>query len=218
MLVTEKCATQFCTKWLLLSHATSSIVMAVHGGYASSGIETRNQVFLFSNISIFVTSSQLHQGCYTFRHLFFILNKKRIKDSPPRKYSHFYSGKNGSSQIATEQNSLGPSQDRHTPLSPSCLYFCCCLFICLSIGCIRSQLQHMGSLLQCTDSLVGTHRLSCPVACGILVPQPGIEPKSPALQGRFLTTGLITREVPTSLFFVENVQPPRPSLTYKFNQ
>ena len=33
------------------------------------------------------------------------------------------------------------------------------------------------------------HRFSCPVACGILVPQPGIEPVSPALEGGFLTTG-----------------------------
>ena len=32
-------------------------------------------------------------------------------------------------------------------------------------------------------------RLSCPTACGILVLQPGIEPMSPALEGRFLTTG-----------------------------
>ena len=31
--------------------------------------------------------------------------------------------------------------------------------------------------------------LSCPEACGILIPQPGIEPASPALEGRFLTTG-----------------------------
>ena len=31
--------------------------------------------------------------------------------------------------------------------------------------------------------------LSCPVACGILVPRPGIEPASPALQDGFLTTG-----------------------------
>ena len=31
--------------------------------------------------------------------------------------------------------------------------------------------------------------LSCPKACGILVPQPGIEPTSPALEGRFPTTG-----------------------------
>ena len=33
------------------------------------------------------------------------------------------------------------------------------------------------------------HRLSCPVAHGILVPQPGIEPGSPALEAGFLTTG-----------------------------
>ena len=31
-------------------------------------------------------------------------------------------------------------------------------------------------------------RLSCPAACGISVPQPGIEPASPALAGRFSTT------------------------------
>ena len=31
--------------------------------------------------------------------------------------------------------------------------------------------------------------LSCPATCGILVPQPGIEPTAPAMQGRFLTTG-----------------------------
>ena len=29
--------------------------------------------------------------------------------------------------------------------------------------------------------------LSCPRACGILVPQPGIKPVSPALEGRFFT-------------------------------
>ena len=37
-------------------------------------------------------------------------------------------------------------------------------------------------------SLVVALGLSCPVACGILVPQPGIEPESPALEGGFLTT------------------------------
>ena len=30
----------------------------------------------------------------------------------------------------------------------------------------------------------------CSKACGILVPRPGIEPASPALEGGFLTTGL----------------------------
>ena len=43
--------------------------------------------------------------------------------------------------------------------------------------------------LERTGSVVVACRLSCPVACGILVPLPGIEPMSPALQGRFLTTG-----------------------------
>ena len=41
--------------------------------------------------------------------------------------------------------------------------------------------------------LVAEHGLSScgtqAMACGILVPQPGIKPMSPALQGRFLTTG-----------------------------
>ena len=31
--------------------------------------------------------------------------------------------------------------------------------------------------------------LSCPTACGILVPLPEMESTSPALQGRFSTTG-----------------------------
>ena len=33
------------------------------------------------------------------------------------------------------------------------------------------------------------HGLSCPIACGILVPQPEIEPMSPTLQSGFLTIG-----------------------------
>ena len=39
------------------------------------------------------------------------------------------------------------------------------------------------------DSVVAALRLSCPMACGILVPRPGITPTSPALQGGFLTPG-----------------------------
>ena len=38
-------------------------------------------------------------------------------------------------------------------------------------------------------SVVVARGLSCPVACGIFVPSPGIEPTPPALEGRFLTTG-----------------------------
>ena len=43
--------------------------------------------------------------------------------------------------------------------------------------------------LECVGSVVVACGFSCPTACGILVPQPGIEPKSPALEGEFLTTG-----------------------------
>ena len=39
------------------------------------------------------------------------------------------------------------------------------------------------------SSVVVVYRLSCPLACGILVPWPGIEPVSPAMAGRFLSTG-----------------------------
>ena len=42
--------------------------------------------------------------------------------------------------------------------------------------------------LECTGSLVAGYSLSCPTACGILVPLPRIEPASPALEGEFLTT------------------------------
>ena len=86
------------------------------------------------------------------------------------------------------------------------LIFIYYLFI---FGCVGSQLRHLGSLLQCAGSrarglcscarcalqlwhkgsVVAAHGLSCPAACGILVPRPGIEPVSPALEGGFLNTG-----------------------------
>ena len=44
-------------------------------------------------------------------------------------------------------------------------------------------------VVACGISLAVVHRLSCPVACRILVARPGIELASPALQGEFLTTG-----------------------------
>ena len=44
-------------------------------------------------------------------------------------------------------------------------------------------------LLRRASSVAAAHRLNCPGACGILVPQPGIEPASPALEGIFFTTG-----------------------------
>ena len=44
------------------------------------------------------------------------------------------------------------------------------------------QLHRVGSL-------VVLHGLSWPMVCRILVPQPGIKPVSPALEGRLSTTG-----------------------------
>ena len=41
----------------------------------------------------------------------------------------------------------------------------------------------------CTGSVVVAHGLICPAACGILVPRPGIEPASSALEGGFLAAG-----------------------------
>ena len=49
------------------------------------------------------------------------------------------------------------------------------------------------------QTLVMAHRLGCSAACGILVPQPGIEPEVPALQRWILNHGTI-REVPWSMF------------------
>ena len=46
-----------------------------------------------------------------------------------------------------------------------------------------------SSLLCAVFSLVAMQGLSFPVACGILIPRPGIELTSPALEGGFLTTG-----------------------------
>ena len=78
-----------------------------------------------------------------------------------------------------------------TSLPFSLFFFFLKLFIwlCLSWGtqdfhCIMRDLS-----LQCVDFVVSESRLSCWVASGILVPQPGIKPTSLASQGGFLTTG-----------------------------
>ena len=68
-----------------------------------------------------------------------------------------------------------------------CCSTCGALF---SAECRLLVLWHTGFFsLQCASSLVAMHGFCCPMACGILVPPPGIEPMSPTLQGRFLTTG-----------------------------
>ena len=45
------------------------------------------------------------------------------------------------------------------------------------------------ALLGLTGFLVALYWLSCPGACAVLVPHPGMEPISPVLQGEFFTTG-----------------------------
>ena len=55
----------------------------------------------------------------------------------------------------------------------------------LFVGGALLFLQTLGTCA----SVVVVCRLSCPAACRILVPGPGLEPVSPALAGRFLTTG-----------------------------
>ena len=52
------------------------------------------------------------------------------------------------------------------------------------LGCVT-----WNFLFRCMTSLIVVRGFSCSMAYGILVPQPGIEPTSPALQSEFLTTG-----------------------------
>ena len=48
---------------------------------------------------------------------------------------------------------------------------------------------HRVFIAACTGSVIVAPGLSCNATCGILVPQPGTEPRSPALEGGFLATG-----------------------------
>ena len=74
-----------------------------------------------------------------------------------------------------------------TPLFLRCTGFSLQWLLLLhSTGSRRMGFRSLGSV-------VGVHVLSCPVACGLLVPGPGIKPTSPTLQDRFPT---ITRKVP----------------------
>ena len=52
-----------------------------------------------------------------------------------------------------------------------------------------------------------TQGVSCPMACGILVPRTGIEPASSRIGGRFLTTGL-SGESPENVFLIKGLSVP----------
>ena len=88
------------------------------------------------------------------------------------------------------------------------------IYIYFSFGCISTQLRLTGSLLHsasfssCGSRVPGhaslvviVHRLRCPAACGILDPQLRIPPRSPALQGGFLTIGLPGKPQSPSILF-----------------
>ena len=77
--------------------------------------------------------------------------------------------------------------------------FICLCWVFVALGIL---LLHMGPVvmvhrlssvargIQSAWSQLGPSGLTYSSVCGILVPQPGTEPTFPALQGKFLTTGL----------------------------
>ena len=85
--------------------------------------------------------------------------------------------------------------------------FYLCIWLCLLLVAARGffvcrLLSHCGTWapactgflvwcvpVECVCSVVAVCALHCPTACGILVPQSGIKPISPALEGRFLIIG-----------------------------
>ena len=73
-----------------------------------------------------------------------------------------------------------------------CLLFLKIFIFLYLFGCIRSELWHAGSSVMLC-------KLSCPMASGILVPQPGIELTSPGLQGRLFATGPPGKSLPSVL-------------------
>ena len=105
------------------------------------------------------------------------------------------------------------SNDRRlTRKMPSQSEWAMTLCVCVCV-CARARVHGAASghscitqdpSLWCTDCPVVACRLNCSIACGILVPQPGIEPASPALQSRFLTTGPPGKS--SGMTIMENIQ------------
>ena len=59
----------------------------------------------------------------------------------------------------------------------------------VSLSSCGVRLSSCVQALESVGSVVMVHRLSCPAACGILVPWSGMEPTFFSLEGKFLTTG-----------------------------
>ena len=71
------------------------------------------------------------------------------------------------------------------------------------LQCVRAPVVATYRLQQ-VGSVVVAHRLICPTAWDL--PRPGIEPVSPALQGRFSTTGPPEKPLPWFLYFLSPSQ------------
>ena len=80
----------------------------------------------------------------------------------------------------------------------SCILKYVFIWLCQVLGAALRTFSVSGTILHCgtwtlklwlSGSVVVTCELSRASACRILVPQTGIKPMFPALQGRFLTTG-----------------------------
>ena len=63
-----------------------------------------------------------------------------------------------------------------------------CAFLFLFLAALGLSCHTWDLSLWSVGSVAVACRLSCSEACGILVPRPGIEPASPALEGGFLNT------------------------------
>ena len=94
------------------------------------------------------------------------------------------------------------------------LFVCFCFFFFLAELGLLCCTWAFSSGLWVTGSVVVAHRLSCSTACGILVPQPGIKPASPALEGGFLTTGPAGKTLPCSLSLHYDFSPNICVITY----
>ena len=75
----------------------------------------------------------------------------------------------------------------HWVLVAACGIFCCTVLASLELWC--AGLLYLVVAPDRVGSVVVARGLSCPTACGIFVPQLGIEPASPALEDGFFTTG-----------------------------
>lgn len=165
-------------------------------------------MLLFSNISILVTFI-VASGMLHFQASFFILNKKRIKFSP--KYHYILHLEKWFFLDYNWAEPSGAFQDRPPYLPLASIFVVVYLFVYLLAASVL--LAAHGILLQLRTLWlvrIGLH-IAC-IGLWALGSPTRIEPKSTTPQGRFLTTGLITKS-PQAFLCRKCFQPPRPSDT-----